>query len=223
MMTWVGTDVTKAINNKNRLQKYIDKAEHYCEVEWIQKELKSALNINAEILNFFNFKENKAISFPTSKNKLRLLTYIAKNRELYYGINKILSLARDFKDVHFDVVGTDGEGFDQYPNITFHGWVENMQPLFNDAHVTSRLIEHDGLSGFVLESLFNQKYVLYNNKIEGVIYIEEDKDAYKALENINEKFKNQSLKPNETGSSYIKNNFMYTEIMSNLLRKIKGN
>lgn len=220
MMTWVGTDVTKAIKNKNRIQKYIDKAEHYCEVKWIQKELKEALNIDAEILNFFNFEKSNGSHFPTTSNTLNVLSYIAKDREKYYGIDTLHVLAKTFGNIQFDVVGTDGEGFDKLPNITYHGWVEEMQVLFEKAHVTVRLIEHDGLSGFVLESLFHKKYVLYSNDLNGVIHVKNSQDAIKALGDIYEKFKNSELEPNEEGASFVHNHFMNQQIMTRLRNKM---
>ncbi len=220
MMTWVGTDVTKAIKNQNRIQKYIDRAEHYCEVQWIQTELKETLDIDAEILNFFNFKNSKSTDFPALNKGLNVLSYIAKNREEYYGLPTILELAKNFPNVKFDVVGTDGKDLEQAPNLTYHGWVEDMQPLFEKAHVTVRLIEHDGLSGFVLESLFNKKYVLYSNSLEGVLHVENKQDAVTALGDLNKQLQEQSLTANEDGAKYIKNHFMHQQIMANLRAKM---
>ena len=220
MMTWVGTDVTKAIKNQNRIQKYIDRAEHYCEVQWIQTELKETLDIDAEILNFFNFNNSKSTDFPALNKGLNVLSYIAKNREEYYGLPTILELAKNFPNVKFDVVGTDGKDLEQAPNLTYHGWVEDMQPLFEKAHVTVRLIEHDGLSGFVLESLFNKKYVLYSNSLEGVLHVENKQDAVTALGDLNKQLQEQSLTANEAGAKYIKNHFMHQQIMANLRAKM---
>ena len=44
MMTWVGTDVSKAKLLANVNQSFVRNVEHYCEVDWIQEELKE-LNI----------------------------------------------------------------------------------------------------------------------------------------------------------------------------------
>lgn len=112
MMTWVGTDVTKAKKESNKNQQYLEYSEHYCEVEWIQQELKE-LKINAKIQNFFNFKSTIEAPIVT-KPTLTILTYISKNREEYYGWNELCFVAEQHPDVSFTVVGTDGVG--KYPS-----------------------------------------------------------------------------------------------------------
>ena len=51
MIAWVGTDVLKAKKLKEVNQLFLEKAEHYCEVDWIKKELVE-LNINAKSFEF---------------------------------------------------------------------------------------------------------------------------------------------------------------------------
>ena len=219
MMTWVGTDVTKTKQLSEVNQTFLKRAEHYCEVEWIQEELKE-LNINAEILNFFNFTEEKA-SVVEETNELQVLTYISKNREKYYGWDQIMSAARKHSDVKFTVVGTDGLE-DTPENVNCLGWVKDMDALFKKAHCTIRFVEHDGLSGFVLESLFRGKQVLYSEPLEHCIQVENESDISVALTSLKEKYANGDALLNTAGIEYVKKNFNREYILNRLIEKFKA-
>ncbi len=220
MMTWVGTDVTKARRNKSPNKLYLEKAHHYCEVGWIQDELK-LVNINAKVLNFFNFKEAKQPSMPAG-DQLNILTYISKNREAYYGWAPIMEAATRNPNVKFSVVGTDGEGLDGKPdNVDVLGWVENMDELFEKCHATIRFVEHDGLSGFVLESLYRGKHVIYSEPLEHCHYVTSGEDISRTVEQLQQKCVDNTLSLNEEGISFIHNNFNRSSILTTLIEEMK--
>ena len=218
MMTWVGTDVTNSKKLKEVNQTFLKQSEHYCEVNWIQKELKE-LNIDAEILNFFNFKDEKKSTINPS-DKLQVLTYISKNREKYYGWDEIISAAKKHPDIVFTVVGTDGEGMGGFPdNVTCLGWVEEMDSLFENAHCTIRFVEHDGLSGFVLESLFRGKQVLYSEPLNHCHQVQSSADIADKLEGLKTRFAGGEKLLNEAGIDFVKTNFNRDYILNRLIEK----
>lgn len=221
MMTWVGTDVTKALKLKERNEYYLKNAEHYCEVSWIQNELKE-LGIQAEILNFFNFEKPYPLQVVEDK-KLKVLTYISKNREIYYGWEQIISAARINMDVDFIIVGTDGKDLGEIPeNVNCLGWVENMEAQFNKAHCTIRFVEHDGLSGFVLESLYRGKQVLYSEPLEHCIYVKDANELCVAIDELKEQLGSGSSLLNEKGAEFVENNFNRTFILNRIIEKLKS-
>ncbi|HIP31258.1 MAG TPA: hypothetical protein EYG86_00705 [Crocinitomicaceae bacterium] len=215
MITWVGTDVLKAKNNKQPNQLFITQAEHYCEVNWIQQELKE-VNVNAEILNFFNFKEAKKESFPENK-RLQVLSYISKGREEYYGWKEVMQAAKQLPNVDFTIVGTDRS--ENLPkNLKCLGWVENMDELFEQCHCTIRFLEHDGLSGFVLESLYRGKQVVYSEPLNHCLHAKNTAEIIGALTELSDKLDKEILKPNSEGIEFVKNNFNTEYILSNLIK-----
>lgn len=221
MFLWAGTDVTKAINNKNRNQKYLEKAEHYCEAPWIQEELKQ-IGVNAEILRFTNFHSNEKVAFPNLDEGVVVFSYIAKNREEYYGLNHIIDLAREFPEVKFRVAGTDGENFDFPSNLVCLGWCNNMIEEFEKCHITARIIEHDGFSNFVLESLFHRKHVLYSNKLKHTLHTPDFETGVAQLKTLLELVKSNNLHPNEAGREFVQKELNTEFVLDTLINKFVG-
>lgn len=214
MMTWVGTDVSKAIKEPNKNQLYLKKAEHYCEVEWIQEELKQ-LTIDAKIQNFFNFKTDFEVVLNSSA-QLNVLTYISKNREEYYGWNELLYVAEQNPTIQFTVVGTDGVG--TYPtNIICLGWQKDMNEHFNKAHVTIRFVQHDGLSGFVLESLFRGKQVIYSEPLSHCLHAQNKEAIHQHIQQLNNDLVAGKDLFNHQGRDFVRSNFNTETILSTLV------
>jgi hypothetical protein len=219
MMTWVGTDVTKARKLSEINALYLEKAHHYCEVDWIQRELKEHLRIDAKILNFFNFPAIPPMHQPEGK-ELKILTYISKNREQYYGWHPIMEAARQHPEVKFTVVGTDGIG--EWPgNVSCLGWVENMSSLFEAHHATIRFVEHDGLSGFVLESLCRGKQVLYSEPLVHCHPVKDAADIARVLGVLKGELEHGNSLLNEEGVKFVNENFSRSKILSELIDEMK--
>ena len=172
-----------------------------------------------KVLNFFNFKEPKKSSFPKD-NQLRVLSYISKGREEYYGWNEVLEAAKQLPDVHFTIVGTDIEN-DIPENLECLGWVENMDAHFENCHCTIRFVEHDGLSGFVLESLYRGKHVIYSEKLNHCLYANNAEDIIKKLNELNTQLKQKTLNINSKGIEFVKNNFNTEIILTELIEEFK--
>lgn len=214
MMTWVGTDVLKAKAEPNKKQKYLHHAEHYCEVNWIQKELKE-IGVNATIQNFFNFKADIEVKYPDEK-QLKVLTYISKNREIYYGWNELCEVAKQNPKVSFTVVGTDGSG--EIPeNVFCLGWQKEMDSHFNQAHCTLRFVQHDGLSGFVLESLLRGKQVIYSEPLNHCLHAKNIEDITNYIQMLAIKLNDDESLFNQKGREFVLDNFNTQTILSTLI------
>ncbi len=214
MMTWVGTDVLKAKKIKNINLKFLNEIEHFCEVKWIQKELKS-INVDAKILNFFNFQEKKSNDWLKNE-RLQILSYISKGREEYYGWDAIVEVAKKTPEVDFTIVGTDlQKGTPE--NMKCLGWVDNMDHFFNRCHSTIRFLDHDGLSGFVLESLYRGKHVFYTEPLEHCTHVKNTQDLYEGVLELSEKLKKGELSINTEGIHYVNTNFNRDFILNKLV------
>lgn len=221
IMNWVGTDVlksTEAVKSGNFIEEYRTRAHHFCEVDWIQQELLE-IGVKAEIVNFAAFDQRFEV-VENPQDKLIVLTYMPKNRQDFYGASSILKLAENNPDVQFIIAGSDKEDYTNLPaNVDPVGWVTDMEPLFNKAHVAIRFTEHDGLSNFILESLARGKQVIYNNKYTHCKYAIDDAALQTQLAKLKASFVNGEELVNFEGMKFIEREFSSEVILGNLVKK----
>ena len=221
IMNWVGTDVlksTEAVKSGSFVEEYRTRAHHFCEVDWIQQELLE-IGVQAEIVNFAAFDQQFEVA-ENNQDKLTVLTYMPKNRQDFYGASSILKLAENNRDVQFIIAGSDKEDYTNLPaNIDAMGWVTDMAPLFNKAHVSIRFTAHDGLSNFILESLARGKQVIYNNKYNYCKYAADDAALQTQLDLLKRSFVNGDDLTNIDGVRFIESEFNSEVILGNLVKK----
>ncbi len=106
---------------------------------------------------------------PPLPERFRVLTYLPGDRFAFYGGDVVLEAARRLPDVGFDVVGRTGEAAaGAPPNVTFHGWVPAMAPLYAAATVVVRIPRHDGMGATVIEALLHARHVVYTHEVPHV-------------------------------------------------------
>lgn len=224
IMNWVGTDVQvarTAVETNQFNEGYRSNAIHFCEVAWIQEELK-AISISAKIQNFAAFPSSDQIE-PFKTDQLCVLTYINDARKEFYGIKEILALASRFPQIHFYVVGTTASNYEPLPrNVSALGWVENISPYFDLCQIAIRFPEHDGLATFVLESLAKGKHVLYKYPFDSCIHTPDSNELDKAIKVLQERFIVGELKPNIEGSQFIQSAFNKEVIFGTLVNYFKS-
>ena len=224
IMNWVGTDVQvarTAVESNQFIDRYRSNAIHFCEVAWIQEELK-AINISAKIQNFAAFPSSDSI-VPFKKEQLSVLTYINDARKEFYGIKEILALAFRYPKIHFYIVGTTASNYEPLPkNVSALGWVENMTAYFDLCQIAIRFPEHDGLATFVLESLAKGKHVLYKYPFNSCIHTPDSNELDKAIDILQERFISNELKPNIEGAQFIHSAFNKEVIFGSLVSYFKS-
>ena len=107
-------------------------------------------------------------------------------------------------------------------NITFLGWIENMAEEIQRNSICIRMPEHDGLSFFVVESLANQRYVIYNQKFDPCIYAFNDQLLQNNVFELKVKFERNELKVNREGRAYVLKNFNESDIMQKIHNVLTG-
>lgn len=224
IMHWVGTDVLKSTKSyKEGLfnEDYINNVNHFCEVNWIQDELKQ-IEIDAKILNFAAFDKKFDLVAPQTE-KLQVLSYMSDERSEFYGLPKVIELARKFSDIDFTIVGAKAEDYKPLPdNLKALGWVNDMDKYFDNSHVTIRVPKHDGLSNFVLESLARGKHVLYNHPYPNCTYCPDQVELEKAMESLNVDFKKGIYNFNDKGKQFIEKEFNSDYVFSRLINEINS-
>jgi glycosyltransferase involved in cell wall biosynthesis len=222
VMNWVGTDVLKAIDaykNSRHQQHYIDKAIHFCEVEWIKEELK-VIGIDAEVRNFAAFDKTYELKEVVG-DKLRVLSYIPEIRSDFYGMPTIIQLAQKFPEMEFAIAGTEGLSYQPLPeNLKALGWVKDMDAVYQETHVCIRYTEHDGLSTFILEALARGKQVLYNNPYDHCVYCPNETLLETQLTEMTRKLAAGESLINREGAIFIKNQFNEECIFGDMIKKI---
>ncbi len=204
IMQWHGSDVLSAkqnLVNGNFTRKYIDASRSYTDAPWLLDELKS-LKIDAKILHFKSVELKKKSAPFLSKD---VLTYLSKGKELYYGYKALVTLATEFSDTIFHVVGTDGVNLNAPQNIKFYGWVSqiHLEELMDLAPIYLRFCEHDGYSLSVLQALANGNYVIYNNAIPFVNLATSEESLKLILDGIQKSLALSNGKRNNQADSFL--------------------
>ena len=223
IMNWVGTDVLLAEEAKKSgsyRKDYLEKAHHFCEVNWIQSEL-NQIGIEAGIMNFASFDKKFELQMPSSE-RLTVLTYIPKVRSDFYGIEMILKTAEELPQIDFLIAGTEAMEYQPLPsNVTALGWVQNMDEVYDRAHISIRIPEHDGLSTFILESLARGKQVIYKYEFDHCRKAATQEELHRELQILNEEFVSGNWKINEKGAAFIASEFNRERILGELTQKLR--
>jgi hypothetical protein len=221
IMHWVGTDVLDAAQAyRSGIYKadFVDQVTHFCEVDWIQEELKQ-IGIQAKIINFASFDKSFENKTPEGK-QLKLLSYMSDARAEFYGLPKVIELATKFPQVAFTIVGAQAQKYTPLPaNVKALGWVDNMDLYYDNCHATIRIPEHDGLSNFVLESLARAKHVLYNHPYPNCIHCPTQSNLEKAIVELLNQVELGAYKPNTSGKSFVEKSFNSDYVFSQLIHE----
>lgn len=89
-----------------------------------------------------------------------VLAYLPGKRRDFYGGAVIGRMARVFADVRFLIVGHDGCGAFQLPNVEWLGVCADMEAVYRRATILLRPSLHDGMPKMVLEALARGLYVV---------------------------------------------------------------
>lgn len=92
---------------------------------------------------------------PPMPEHHKIMVYLPKGREHFYGWYEVVCLATHFPEIPFNIVAHDGEGLSDYPsNIVFKGSLnhEALMELYQETSLLLRLTEHDGLPVMMLEA-----------------------------------------------------------------------
>jgi len=207
ILSWIGTDVSNAIpkiKEKTFNQNYIDHVTHVTASKCLRDELYNEVGIDALYLPniIITTQQPTQLNYQT---KFSALTRIAKNREIFYGIETIKKLALDFPNIQFNIAGIDN-----YPdlpsNIRCLGWIDVNKELLN-CSVFIRYMEHDGESHAVIEALSLGKPVLYNYDFPHTFFIQDYEQLKSNLDRIIKMFNDNRLIPNKQAVEYIKKNY----------------
>jgi len=220
---WAGSDVLyarEAFEKNIVIGDYLHKSKHLACSPWFVDELAS-LGIHAQYIPLNTCSVNPD-SKSTMPDNFSILTYIPQGNENFYGIDYIIHLAEKFPDTEIRIAGMSSYSRLLPANITLLGWITNMAEEIRNSTICIRMPEHDGLSFFVIQSLANQRYVIYNQKFDPCIYAFDDQSLQDKVSELKTKFERNELKGNVDGMNYVIKNFDERDIVQKIYHVLKG-
>lgn len=101
-----------------------------------------------------------------------VLSYIPDRSSDFYGGPAVVEMARRLPGVAFLVVGGDGGWLRERPtNLQFIGWQSEMRPVFERCSCLVRMVEHDSVSGMVVEALAYGRKVIYSRPLPNTLFV----------------------------------------------------
>ena len=223
VMQWQGTDVSLALsrfNDNTIYRKYIDNSIHLTDAVWLKSELDKFIN-SVKIVPFkhFNMIENKV-----NYKQISILSYIAKGRESFYGYDELFLAAKNFPEIQFNIIGTDGEGKELLQNIVFHGWIDEFKvnQLMRESPIFIRLTKHDGNSVSVFEALGNGCEVIWSYPNEKSYLATDSNELISVLEDLVLSIRARNFTPNQNNFHFVKDNYNKEVILSNYIKVLNN-
>lgn len=176
---WVGTDVLH-VKKKPLVREIIKRVAnlHLAVSPWLVDELRE-IGIKATVIPLIpTYLPKVDITWPSDKF---VHVYLPEGKEEFYGAEDTFNLARQMPNVKFLITANSGKGMPQLPNITYLGWIEDMEIVWSKVRVYLRLTEHDGMPLMVIEALQRGKYVVWSYEFPYCIKAESFESTKKSL------------------------------------------
>jgi len=210
VIDWIGTDVLNIMQENSKQNKVFNSCINLCEIDWIKDELKSVeifAKTGPYITRLYHGLENIK-TYHVNLKEFIVMSYSGEGREKFYGIDKIIALARKYEYVKFKIVGTTGKCYKDIPsNVLFLGWIPSTNEVLAESSLFVRIPEHDGLSLSVLEALYYEKEVAFSFPLPFTKHIKEDIDLEKVIVDLYKKWKNQESVTNTKGKEFVINEY----------------
>jgi glycosyltransferase involved in cell wall biosynthesis len=168
VLYWIGTDVLEAVDtthNRHRGDHYAARVARFVNIAGVERltiELQAA-GIDATTVPYPGRMPHPIEVIAPMPDSMMVLTYIPDARRDFYGMPAVLWAARSLPEVRFVVMGGTAKALEDVPpNMTFTGFVEDPQPLYDEASVLVRHVMHDGAGLSVAEALLHAREVVYS-------------------------------------------------------------
>jgi Glycosyl transferases group 1 len=220
VMLWSGSDVSYAKTDylAGKMNPWVAEKIHWAVSPWIAEEVRS-LGLACEYVQA-SFVEPVNDPAPLPE-KFSVLVYLPSvDKAELYGWNQILEVARECRSINFVVVGLqNGESLQIPPNVTPHGWTEDLTPFLKRTTVLWRPVQHDGLSFMVLEALAHGRHVIYSYPLAGCVQAKGASAAREELERLFDLHLLKALSLNQKGIDIIARDFNPTKVRSEILQR----
>lgn len=224
LMYWHGTDVSMALKRAEKGDiewRYIKYATHFTDAPWLKEELLT-IGVDAQLLPFKGLNDVTPI-IPDNYASIKVLSYVGKGREEFYGLSHIVQLAHLNPRFSFTIVGTTQLIENCPDNLEIKGWVEKeeMAALMKSHAILMRLTEHDGNAQMILEALSMGMECIWTNKSENCHFWDRDQDLNSLFHTVVETVEHRDSLPNIELANYYRENFQKQIIIQRFADTLK--
>ncbi len=196
---------------------------HIADAAWLAEEL-STVGLEATVAHVPQ-SYRVPPDVPGLPEAFTALTYFPGARRSFYGGDTVLEAASRMPDIAFGVVG-DVRAQDRVtmPNVSWHGWVGEMDAVYRAATVVIRVPRHDGLGATVVEGLLHARHVIYSYALPHVRHLSPvTADGLVAeLSLLRDAHAAGRLLPNAEGQDYARREFDPARLSDRLAAVIRG-
>jgi hypothetical protein len=217
VMHWVGTDLLtaeKAYASGDYNRQFISNATHLTDTPWFVERLKALGIENPQFIPLKGFSSDAKL-MPLPKN-FEVLCYIPEHRAEFYGIQQAIEIALALPEITFNWLGIKQWKEELPANVKLHGWVNNMGDFIHNSVVSLRMPKADGLSFFVLENLFNCRYVAYNQEFDISKTCIDSKEFIQYIQELKTRFDAGKLKENLQAAKEVQKQFNEEKVFSSI-------
>lgn len=106
---------------------------------------------------------------PPAPSRRALLVYLPTARLDFYGAAAVRFAAEAHPGVEFVIVADESHSLGELPNVRSLGWVEDLEPVWEQVGGLLRITRHDGMPRMVLDALLREKHVIYSWPLAGCV------------------------------------------------------
>jgi hypothetical protein len=164
---WVGTDVLLAVEDARhrhmalQARPYIQR--HIAVAPWLSEELRT-IGIDSAPYAYTTPVRYEQRAAPGTPG---VLAYLPDERAAFYGAEIVRAVAREMPALPFGIVAGTAEKQTALPNVSYLGWIADMQPLYERYPILLRVAKHDGLPKMVLEALAYGNQIVFEYEFPG--------------------------------------------------------
>ncbi|MFM2156027.1 MAG: hypothetical protein RL516_776 [Bacteroidota bacterium] len=223
IMQWQGTDSLLAMERyKNGTIKrdYIDHAFHFVDSPWLFDEVTS-INCKPQQVPFKFADEKKTV---VNYNGLSGMTYIADNRQAFYGIHQFKAVAENNPTIEFKLFGVVNPDVQLPSNVISFGWVPSdvFQKHLRETPIFFRLAAHEGFPVSVIEAMSFGCEVIMTSPYAYSHQAKTNEEVLNAFEKAKQIVTNRNLTPNHDLINMVKRDYNKEVILRGYIEKIKS-
>lgn len=222
VMQWTGSDALGAIDNfeKGTIKRdYIDYANNWVDSPWMMDEVLS-LKVTATHVRYKFFSSKLR---PVERyEKLAVTSYVAQNRQEFYGFPWMIKLAELNPEIPFVIFGVEKSDYPLPKNMECKGWrpSEEVVAAIQKAPISLRFTEHDGYSVAAIEALSLGAEVLNRLPMERTHLVNEE-NLVDTFNQVCDLVKSRDFKPNLKQSEEVLADFDQQKILGNYITQLK--
>ena len=222
VMQWHGTDVSLAVERgrSNKLNlKYINYAKHLTSAPWFAKELENVV----DHVMYAPFGYVEQVGNTEVYKQIEVLTYLGQGNESFYGWEEIRSVAKEYPTLKITVIGSRGDGLEQFSNVSFLGWISEEEVInrMKQAAIFVRLTEHDGKAISVSQALSVGCEVIWSYDYDCCHQVARDSDSLiNKIVELRLLVEKRGMTPNKENMAYVHQHLLKDKVMTNYVSKL---